>query len=81
MSSRIARTREKLLVSRKAQVSLIEVNAGRGPESRILTKMSLSKGEHLALVNALEEYAKISPVGADVFAYVKNAMIYAGLSP
>lgn len=34
----------------------------------------------MALMFALEEYAKISPVGADVFAYMKNAMIDAGLS-
>ena len=78
MSSR-TRTQNNILASKKVQTSLVEVNVGRGPEPRVLTKICLSKGEHLALLNALEQHSKISPVGADVFAYLQNAMIEADI--
>lgn len=74
MSSR-TKMQSKLLAGKKVQVSLIEENVGRGPESRVLTEMCLSKGEHLVLLNALQQYSETSAVGADVFAYIKNAMI------
>ncbi len=35
---------------------------------------SLTRGELLALENALRDYALKSPVGADVFTYLCNAM-------
>ena len=74
MSSR-TKTQSNMLASKKVKTSLIEVNVGRGPESRVLTEMCLSKGEHLALLNALQQYSETSAVGADVFAYIKNAMV------
>lgn len=56
-----------------------KIEVVRVENDRIGTYMCLSKGEHLALLNALEQYSKTSPVGADVFAYLKNAMIEADI--
>ena len=68
-----------VLASKKAQTSQVEINDGRGPGPRILTELCLSKGEQLALWNALHQYSEISAVGADVFAYLKNAMTEANV--
>jgi hypothetical protein len=62
------------LASKKAKISLAQVNDGRGLGTRVIVNMCLSKGECMALMFALEEYAKISAVGADVLAYCKNAI-------
>ena len=62
------------LTTEKVTIQSVEINVGRGNEKRILTNMCLSPGEQLALFNALHKYSQTSNVGADVFAYVKNAM-------
>jgi len=56
-----------------------KIEVVRVENDRIGTYMCLSKGEQLALLNALEQYSETSPVGADVFAYLKNAMTEADI--
>ena len=69
-----------VLTNKKAQTSSVKVSCGRGPETRIVTELCLSIGQQRALWNALSQYSEISPVGADVFEYLKNAMAEANIA-
>lgn len=56
-----------------------KISKVKGKDNVFKVELTLTKGELLALENGMREYALKSPVGADVFLYLCNAMKKDGL--
>lgn len=44
-----------------------------------IVTFEVTKGQMLAIRNGMEYYSNLSPVGADVFEYTKNAFVQANI--